>query len=108
MEKTFLSLSNYFVISNWKIYRIPKSMARTRLFKVGYLGFLLLCAGCTPGQQKLSEGVYITHTGTKFHQKGCYYLGKKPIHITWQEAIERGYDPCKECKPGTKKFNTQR
>lgn len=43
--------------------------------------------------------VYITETGDKYHKAGCRYLSKSAIPITKQEAIAKGYAPCKHCKP---------
>ncbi len=43
--------------------------------------------------------VHITNTGTKYHRAGCRYLSKSDIPIEQSDAIERGYEPCKVCKP---------
>lgn len=45
--------------------------------------------------------VYITNTGTKYHNDGCYHLSKSKIPITLREAKEQGYTPCSVCKPPT-------
>lgn len=41
--------------------------------------------------------VYITRTGEKYHEEGCHHLKKSKIGIDLQEAIEKGYEPCKNC-----------
>ena len=41
--------------------------------------------------------VYITRTGTKYHQGWCHYLSKSKYPISRREAIKRGYSPCKVC-----------
>ncbi|MHC4661778.1 MAG: hypothetical protein ACYS8W_08820 [Planctomycetota bacterium] len=45
------------------------------------------------------EKVYITERGEKYHKKGCRYLKKGSTTISKEEAIRRGYKPCKICKP---------
>jgi micrococcal nuclease len=42
--------------------------------------------------------VFVTNTGEKYHQDGCRYL-KSRIPMTMGEAVARGYEPCKVCKP---------
>lgn len=42
--------------------------------------------------------VYITRTGTKYHQDSCRYLSKSKIPISLKEAKAR-YSPCSACKP---------
>ncbi len=54
---------------------------------------------------KTSKNIYIGHKGTKkFHLLSCKWAGKiKPENrvefSTRQEAIDKGYIPCKVCKP---------
>jgi len=43
--------------------------------------------------------VYITKSGSKYHRTGCRYLSKSMIPISLKDAKERGYTPCKVCKP---------
>ena len=43
--------------------------------------------------------VYITRTGKKYHGLDCRYLRKSCIPISLTEAKQRGYTPCKVCKP---------
>lgn len=43
--------------------------------------------------------VYITKTGAKYHRDGCSSLKKSKIAIILQEAVNRGYEPCKICNP---------
>lgn len=42
--------------------------------------------------------VYITKTGTKYHQDGCRYLSKSKIPIPLKEAV-LSYSPCSVCNP---------
>lgn len=50
-------------------------------------------------QDKKDQIVYITNTGEKYHRGNCRYLRKSKIAIKKSEAIDRGYEPCKVCKP---------
>lgn len=43
--------------------------------------------------------VYITNTGTKYHNSGCRYLSKSKIPISLENAQTDGYTPCKVCNP---------
>jgi len=43
--------------------------------------------------------VYITKTGTRYHQAGCRYLSEETISLTLAEAVEQGYTPCRVCQP---------
>lgn len=41
--------------------------------------------------------VYITKTGSKYHESGCKYLKKSKNDIPLAETIALGYEPCKVC-----------
>ena len=43
--------------------------------------------------------VYITKTGEKYHSDGCGSLSKSKIATTLQDAVDKGYEACKKCKP---------
>lgn len=43
--------------------------------------------------------VYITHTGTKYHNISCRYVKKSRIAIELREARAQGYTRCSVCKP---------
>lgn len=43
--------------------------------------------------------VYITKTGSKYHEDGCKYLVKSKIQISLTDAIDRGYGACSVCNP---------
>jgi len=43
--------------------------------------------------------VYITKTGKKYHKDGCSSLSSSKIPIKLEDAIMRGYGPCKRCFP---------
>ncbi len=50
-------------------------------------------------EKKKEVYAYITKTGKKYHKGNCRYLKKSKIKITLEEACNRGYTPCKVCKP---------
>ena len=43
------------------------------------------------------QTVYVTNTGSKYHQDGCRYLSKSKIPISLDDAISSGYEPCSKC-----------
>ena len=48
---------------------------------------------------KDTDTAYITNTGNRYHRKGCRYLAKSCVEIIVGDAKEKGYTPCKVCKP---------
>lgn len=44
-----------------------------------------------------SQTVYVTKTGKKYHQDGCSSLSKSKIAISKDDAVAKGYEPCKKC-----------
>src|ERR1035438_8495432 len=46
-----------------------------------------------------NETVYITRTGKKFHRDGCRSLNRSRIPIKRSDAISKGYQACKVCRP---------
>ncbi len=44
-----------------------------------------------------TAGVYITNTGTKYHNAGCRHLRRSQIGISLKDAEAQGYTPCKHC-----------
>jgi len=43
--------------------------------------------------------VYITRTGSCYHTSECSCLHSSALPLTLIDAVERGYRPCKLCKP---------
>lgn len=41
--------------------------------------------------------VYITDTGTKYHNEGCQYLSDSKHAISLEAAKAQGYTPCSRC-----------
>lgn len=58
-------------------------------------------AYCKPGENpnptaEVSDTVYVTDTGSKYHKESCSYLkSKNPMSL--DEAKRRGYEPCSRC-----------
>lgn len=46
---------------------------------------------------KLPTYVYVTESGSKYHEKGCSYLKGTTEKLTLEEAKEEGYEPCSRC-----------
>lgn len=47
----------------------------------------------------VTDTVYITATGSKYHRAGCRYLSKSQIAIDRSDAKAQGYTACSVCKP---------
>jgi methylphosphotriester-DNA--protein-cysteine methyltransferase len=62
--------------------------------------FYLVLVACTAPSSE-AQTVYITKTGTKYHRASCQYLRKSQFAITMKEAVDRGYQPCSVCEPGS-------
>ena len=61
---------------------------------------LLLLAFASAGSALSSDvTVYITRTGSCYHTAECSCLHSSAIPLTLTDAVERGYRPCKLCKP---------
>lgn len=56
-------------------------------------------AGKSSSVKNVSEIVYITKTGTKYHTKNCRYLRSSSIKTTLSEARSKGLTPCSVCNP---------
>ena len=54
----------------------------------------------------ISQTVYITNSGKKYHKEDCRYLSKSSIAISLQDAKEQSYTACKVCKPGGSSENS--
>ena len=50
-------------------------------------------------QPTVTDTVYITATGSKYHRAGCRYLSKSQIAIDRSDAKAQGYTACSVCKP---------
>lgn len=44
-----------------------------------------------------SSTVYITTYGEKYHLEQCFHLRKSKFPIDIDEAVSKGYEPCKNC-----------
>ncbi len=50
-------------------------------------------------EQPQEPVAYITDTGDKYHRSSCRFLDESKTEITLNDALNRGYVPCKVCKP---------
>ena len=50
----------------------------------------------------ISQSVYVTKTGKKYHKETCRYLNNSSIELSLADAIEKGYTACSVCKPSSK------
>ena len=51
-----------------------------------------------PSPIKVTNSVYVTRTGAKYHRGHCRYLSKSKIPIDLESAVA-SYGPCSVCKP---------
>ena len=66
--------------------------------------FLMVVGMFITGDIKVSAAggdttVYVTKTGEKYHSDGCSSLSHSKIATTLQDAVDKGYEACKKCKP---------
>lgn len=48
--------------------------------------------------KKLQQStVYVTKYGIKYHKSSCRYLAKSKIPLKIEDALKKGYEPCKKC-----------
>lgn len=52
-----------------------------------------------PENTSQEEQFVITPSGTRYHVKGCHTAKNISEYLTREEAISKGYEPCKICKP---------
>jgi|GEM_PF-4599252 len=45
------------------------------------------------------KAVYIVGNGRTFHNRNCRYLRGTPKAISRDNAVRRGFTPCKSCNP---------
>lgn len=43
--------------------------------------------------------VYITSSGSRYHEKGCSYLSDSAFPVSLKDATSEGYTPCSRCNP---------
>lgn len=67
------------------------------LFAKGEMVIPSVAAAVSDGVDFSSEMVYITTYGEKYHQSNCFHLRKSKFGIDRSEAIDKGYEACKNC-----------
>lgn len=63
------------------------------------LRIILLLVGIACSTNVISQTVFTTKTGEKFHKSSCRYLKYSKREIKLERALELGYTACKVCKP---------
>jgi micrococcal nuclease len=53
-----------------------------------------------PVERSVTETVYVTRTGVKYHRASCRYLARSQIPMALADAAAR-YSPCSVCRPPT-------
>lgn len=53
----------------------------------------------SPSDTAVSQTVYITNTGEKYHRSSCSYLRQSKIAIPLSSAKSKGYTACSRCNP---------
>lgn len=66
-------------LSNWRSAKVKKAKA------------------ASASSYAVSQTVYITNTGGKYHRSGCRYLHSSRIPISLDNAKSSGYDACSVC-----------
>ena len=69
-----------------------------KLFVSLLVSFLIFSAFTGTSLAANGETVYITNTGKKYHSSGCSQLKNSKIAISIEDAMRRGYQPCKLCR----------
>lgn len=52
-----------------------------------------------PQRDESAITVYITDTGERYHRGSCRHLSHSKHAVSLKEAKQRGYTPCKVCRP---------
>ncbi len=93
---TYRNDENFLIIHN-------KEILEAHLAKFNQLWEEELSVACpeiTKTKQRAPPDVtvYVTNTGTKYHNSGCRYLSKSRISISLTKAKQRGYTACSVCQ----------
>jgi hypothetical protein len=56
-------------------------------------------AALDPQRDESAITVYITRTGEKYHRRSCQHLARSKYPVSLKDAKQRGYAPCKVCRP---------
>jgi methylphosphotriester-DNA--protein-cysteine methyltransferase len=68
--------------------------------RLGLIIAVFLIAGAVYAASQ-NTTVYITRTGEKYHTERCASVRNSKIAVSLGEAVSKGYEPCKRCKPPT-------
>ena len=70
-------------------------MKSTKLFVILQIALI----GAWLPLQTISQTVYVTKTGSKYHKSSCRYLKSSKISISLSDTKEKGFTACSVCKP---------
>jgi hypothetical protein len=104
-KTTTMVVNAHFVLSNGIGYFIFYITTETdyngNLSRVYYdlLMLPIIIATTSTSADHVEMTVYITSTGSKYHNSGCYYLNQSSQPIDLTEACSQGYTPCSVCSP---------
>ena len=52
-----------------------------------------------PEQSEITNKVYVTKSGRKFHNDDCKSLTQSKIEMDYNQALKEGYTACSVCNP---------
>lgn len=61
-------------------------------------GKLELAAQSGADMSAVGPMVYVTPSGSKYHNEGCQYIGKHATKMPLSDAKEAGYTACAKCE----------
>ena len=70
----------------------------TRLIRAR-IGTSALSQGAVETPVTLTEAVYLSQAGTRYHRSSCRALGADCVETTRAEAEAQGREPCGVCRP---------
>ena len=52
----------------------------------------------------ISQTVYVTKSGRKYHNYDCRYINNGSVALSLEDAVSHGYTACKVCRPVSPDF----
>ena len=78
--------------------RFVKSVATKMPLTSEMLDEYEICSYCDEVGLFIGEQVYMFKNGDKIHRENCFLIDKEIKGLSKEIAIEKGYEPCKECQ----------
>lgn len=112
LEKSLRNNTKYQLIKNKESYRVYSDFnVKTHQALIGIeyedvflkrvvdksIKFKSMLRRSIPLDSVEERSVFITKTGEKYHQSGCFHLRLSQEKITLNDALNRGYTPCQHC-----------